>query len=109
MPISQNSNLKVGPTTSEGCLSSDFKSSHPLSSKSRVDTPLCDFEVKNDMCSPSFAYTFALETSTSLDTSKDVLIIRNPSLPLAPLGEFEERDEFETDASSDNQCGAFVK
>ena len=44
-----------------------------------------------------------------MDTSKDVLIIPDSSLPLAPLEELEECDEFETDASLDDQCGILVE
>ena len=33
----------------------------------------------------------------------------NPSLPLAPLGELKDGDEFEIDASLDDQCGILVE
>jgi len=104
---SNDTDLMVRPTTPKGCLLGDFESSYPLSSKSGVDTPLCDFEVKNDMFSPSFAYASPLETSTSLDTPEDVPIIPNPSFHLALLGELEEGDGFESDASSDDQYDIF--
>ena len=99
MPVPHDTDLRVGPTTPKGFLLGDFEYSYHLSSKSGVDTPLCDFEVMNDISSPSFAYASPLETSTSLDTFDDVLIIPNPSLTFASLGEIEEGDGFETDAS----------
>lgn len=49
VPVSQGIDLRVGPTTPEGCLLGDFEFSYPLSSKSLADTLLCDFKVKNDI------------------------------------------------------------
>jgi len=60
------------------------------------DTYFDGLEVLSD---PSSPFTPLLETSTSLDTS----------LPLAPLGELEDRDEFETDAYLNDQCGILVE
>jgi len=37
------------------------------------------------------------------------LIAYDSSLPLAPLGELEKGDRFETDASFDHQCGLLVQ
>ena len=102
MPVSHGTDLRVGPTTLEECLLGDFESSYSLSSNFEISTALCDFEDKNDMLSPSFTYASPHETSTSLSTFEDVLIIPNPFLPLAPLGELEEENGFETSASSDD-------
>jgi len=44
-----------------------------------------------------------------LDSSEDVLILRDPSLPLAHLGELKEIDEFKTNISLDDQCGMLVE
>lgn len=55
--------------------------------------------------SPVFAHASPLDISTSLDTSEDILIITEPSRPLAPLGELEEKDGFKIDASFDDQFG----
>ena len=90
MPVSHGTDLKAGPTTLVGYLLGDFESSYPLSYQSRVHTPLCDFEAKNGISSPSFAYASPFEAGTSLDTSKDVPIIPAPFLPLAPLAELDE-------------------
>ena len=72
------------------------------------DTRSDDLEVSND-CSTPFADTSPLGTSTYLDTSEDVSIIPEPSLPLASLGELEEGDRFDVDASFDDQCGILVE
>jgi len=37
------------------------------------------------------------------------LIAHDSSFPLAPSGELEERDGFETDGSLDHQCGLLVE
>jgi len=49
----------------------------PLSSQFQANTPLCDFEIKNNIFSSSFAFV-SHETSNSEDTPKDISIIPNP-------------------------------
>lgn len=70
------------------------------------NTHFDDLEVSSDRSSP---FTSPLKPSTSLDTFEDVLIIPDPSLPLALLGEIEEEYGFEIDASFVDQCGTLVE
>lgn len=95
-----------------GSLTTELRSCNDYDVRSEVSIPLgydCyddthsnDLEVSSDPLS-SFVHASPLETSTSLDTSEDASIIPNPSHPLAPLGELNEGDSFETDASFDDQ------
>jgi len=70
------------------------------------DTHYDDLDILSD---PSSPFASLLETSTPLDTSEDVPIVPDPSFPLAPLGEREEGDGFETNASLDDKCGILVE
>jgi len=74
------------------------EASIPLGHDCYDDTHSDDLEVSSN---PSSPFASPLETSTPLDTSEDVSVIPDPSLPLAPLRGFEEGDDFEIDASLD--------
>jgi len=50
----------------------------------------------------------SLEFSTISDHPESSLTIHDSSLPLDPLRELKEGDDFETDASLDDQCGTIV-
>jgi len=97
--------LRVGPFQPDDCSLGDFESCPPLSLKFHIDAPLCDFERDYDISSPSFAYASPLDTSISIDTLEDVLIIPKPLTPLASLGRLKESVEYESDASvHDHDC-----
>jgi len=71
------------------------------------DTHCDDPEEVSDPSSP-LAVASSLEFCIISDHLEDSLTIHDSSLPLTPLGELEEGDELETDASSDDPCGIFV-
>ena len=55
------------------------------------------------------AITPSIEFSIVSDHPKGSLTIHDFFLPLAPLEELKEGDEFGTDVSFDDKCGTFVK
>ena len=77
--------LGIGPSLPKDSLLGEFESSSPFSSHFQVDTHLRDFEGKKYIFSPSYACASPIETSISMDTSKDALIIRGLPLTLAYL------------------------
>ena len=71
------------------------------------DTPCDDLEELSGHSFP-LAVAPSLGFSTVSDHPEGSLIVHDSSLPLAPLGELKEGDDFETDASLDDQCGTIV-
>jgi len=104
--------LSLGSSTSEARFYDDFdvrsEASIPLRYGFNDDTHCDDLKKASDPSSP-LAVAPALEFSTCSDHSEGSLIIHDSSLPLAPLRELNKGEEFETDASSDDQCGIFVE
>ena len=72
------------------------------------DTHYDDLEKLCGLSSP-LAIAPSLEFCTISDHTKGSLIVHYSSFPFAPLGELKEGDGFETDASSDDQCGILVE
>ena len=95
-------------TDGRSCEDFDIRSETPipLARDCYDDTPSKDLGVSSD---PLLPFASPLQTSTPLDTFEDVSVIPDRSFPLAPVGEFEDGDEFETDASFVDQCGILVE
>ena len=107
-----NTNFSLGSSTLEVrfCDDLDVRSQAPIPlGHDFHDGAHCDDrEEVSDPLSP-LAVASSLEFSTVSDTQEGSLTVHDSSLPLAPLGELEEGDGFETNASSDDLCSTFVK
>jgi len=104
--------LSLGSPTPEVGPCDDFDVRHEVSIPLRhdyYDDTYCNgLKVSSDPL-PHLVVASSQEFSTVTDTLEDSLTIDGSSHPFAPLGELEEEDEFEIDASSDSQCGTLVE